>query len=79
MNANIDSLNQEYALLNHLICGNALTTQEGPKSFDGALGRIFINSTGSCVIKGNGLGGSIIASKQPSISTKPWTTQNLPL
>jgi D-hexose-6-phosphate mutarotase len=55
-----------------LIRDSAITTQEGPILFDGELGRVFTNSSGTCVIEDQGLGRSIVVSKRGSLSTAVW-------
>jgi D-hexose-6-phosphate mutarotase len=55
-----------------LIRGNAIATQEGPIRFDGEVGRIFTNSTATCVIEDPSLARRITAQKKGSLSTAVW-------
>lgn len=68
----IQVLGLEGAQYVDLIRGNAIATQEGPIRFDGELGRIFTNSTATCVIEDPGLARRITVQKQGSLSTAVW-------
>jgi D-hexose-6-phosphate mutarotase len=68
----IQVLGLEGAQYVDLIRGNAIATQEGPIRFDGELGRIFTNSTATCVIVDPGIARRITVQKKGSLSTAVW-------
>ena len=68
----IQVLGLEGAQYVDLIRGSAIATQEDNIRFDGELGRIFTNSTATCVIEDPSLGRRITAQKKGSLSSVVW-------
>lgn len=68
----IQVLGLEGAQYLDLTRGNTLSRQEGPIRFDGELGRIFTNSTATCVIEDPSLARRITTQKKGSLSTAVW-------